>query len=83
MNQIPTRRNEVSQKLGLVIPRVWRLPITLLIRADELRIGQHVALHSLLDLRFRRASWIKRGIQRVELVELTVAANRRARTTIP
>ena len=33
-----------------------RLPITLLIRANELRIGQHVALHCSLDLRFRRAS---------------------------
>ena len=33
-----------------------RLPVTLLIRADEFCIGQHVTLHCSLDLRFRRAS---------------------------
>ena len=37
------------------MPGVPRLPVTLLIRADELCIGQYVALHCLLDLRFRRA----------------------------
>jgi hypothetical protein len=30
------------------------LPVTLLIRADELCIGQYVAPHRSLDLRFRR-----------------------------
>src|SRR5262249_34877432 len=34
----------------------YRLPITLLIRAHQLCIGQHVALHCSLDLRFCRAS---------------------------
>jgi hypothetical protein len=37
-------------------PSVRRLPVTLLICADELRIGQYVALHCSLDLRFRRVS---------------------------
>ena len=32
------------------------LPVTLLICADEFCIGQHVAIHGSLDLRFRRAS---------------------------
>jgi hypothetical protein len=32
-----------------------RLPVTLLIRADEFRISQHVVLHCSLDLRFHRA----------------------------
>ncbi len=32
------------------------LPVTLLICADEFRIGQNVALHCALDLRFCRAS---------------------------
>jgi len=32
-----------------------RLPVTLLIGADELCIGQYVAVHRSLDLRFRRA----------------------------
>ena len=36
--------------------RVPWLPVTFLVRADELCIGQHVALHCSLDLRFRRAS---------------------------
>ena len=35
---------------------VRRLPVTLLIRADELCIGEHVALHRSLDLQFRRIS---------------------------
>ena len=34
----------------------YRLPITLLVRADQFCIGQHVALHCSLDLRFCRAS---------------------------
>src|SRR6516225_10828663 len=37
-------------------PSVTGLPITLLKRADELCIGQYVALHCSLDLRFRRVS---------------------------
>jgi hypothetical protein len=36
--------------------RIPWLPVTLLIRADEFCIGQHVTLHCSLDLRFRRAS---------------------------
>jgi hypothetical protein len=35
--------------------RTW-LPVTLLIRADELCIGKYVAPHCSLDLRFCRAS---------------------------
>jgi hypothetical protein len=31
------------------------LPVTLLIRADEFGISQHMAMHCLLDPRFRRA----------------------------
>ena len=38
------------------------LPVTLLICSDEFCIGQHVAMHGSLDLRFRRASWIERDI---------------------
>src|SRR5215469_3885232 len=48
------RRNTHSQlarRLGVL----W-LPVTLLIRADELCIGQYVPPHCSLDLRFRRAS---------------------------
>ena len=41
----------LQRKLG--VP--W-LPVTLLIRANEFCIGQYVALHRPLDLRFRRAS---------------------------
>jgi hypothetical protein len=33
-----------------------RLPVTLLIRADEFYIGQYVAPHCSLNLRFRRVS---------------------------
>jgi hypothetical protein len=55
----------------------------LVIRANELCIGQHVAPHSLLDLRFRRASQIERDIQRVEFMEVAVGANRRTRAAIP
>jgi hypothetical protein len=36
-----------------LMPYVSWLPVTLLIRADEFCIGQHVALHCSLDLRFR------------------------------
>ena len=32
-----------------------RLPVTLLIRADEFCFSQHAAMHCSLDLRFRRA----------------------------
>jgi hypothetical protein len=35
---------------------IKRLPVTLLIRADEFCIGQYVALHCSLDLRFCRVS---------------------------
>ena len=42
--------------------RVPWLPVTFLVRADEPCIGQHVALHCSLDLRFRRASWFERDI---------------------
>src|SRR5262249_58315683 len=37
-------------------PAVRRLPVTLLIGADQLCICQYVALHCSLDLRFRRVS---------------------------
>ena len=37
------------------LPGISWLPVTLLIRADELCTGQYVALHCSLDLRFRRA----------------------------
>jgi hypothetical protein len=40
----------------MVMPAVPWLPVTLLICADELCIGQYVALHCSLDLRFRRVS---------------------------
>jgi hypothetical protein len=42
--------------LAVIVPPVPWLPVTFLVRADELCIGQHVALHCSLDLRFRRAS---------------------------
>ena len=41
--------------LAVIVPPVPWLPVTFLVRADELCIGQHVALHCSLDLRFRRA----------------------------
>ncbi|HSS76676.1 MAG TPA: hypothetical protein VLV54_07995 [Thermoanaerobaculia bacterium] len=42
--------------LAGLIARVPWLPVTFLVRADELCIGQHVALNCSLDLQFRRAS---------------------------
>jgi hypothetical protein len=42
-----------------------------------------MAPHRLLDLQFRRASEIERGIQRVELVEVTVPSDRWTRAAIP
>jgi hypothetical protein len=53
-----------------------------LIGADELCIGQYVALHCSLDLRFRRVSQIERDIQRVELMKVTVPADWRTRAAI-
>src|SRR5262249_277036 len=58
------------------------LPVTLLIRADKLCIGQDVAPHCSLDLRFRRVSYIDHHIQRIELMEVTVPADRRTRAAI-
>jgi hypothetical protein len=58
------------------------LPVTLLIRADKLRTGQDVAPHCSLDLRFPRVSWFERDNQRVELMEVTVPADRRTRAAI-
>jgi hypothetical protein len=43
------RPRRLARRLG--VP--W-LPVTLLIRADELCIGQYVPPHCSLDLRFRR-----------------------------
>jgi hypothetical protein len=39
---------------GKSVRAVRRLPVTLLICADELCIGEYVTLHCSLDLRFRR-----------------------------
>src|ERR1700694_1863964 len=53
------------------------LPVTLLIRADELCIGQHMPFHRLLDLGFGRPFEIERDIQRIKLVEVAVLTDRR------
>ena len=49
-------RNAIRALTSGDYARVPWLPVTFLVRADELCIGQHVALHCSLDLRFRRAS---------------------------
>ena len=41
---------------AVVMPCVPWLPVTILICADELCIGEYMAPHCSLDLRFRRAS---------------------------
>jgi putative ABC transport system substrate-binding protein len=46
---------EMNTSCGGYARRFLLLPVTLLIRADELRIGQYVAPHGSLDLRFCRA----------------------------
>src|ERR1700732_3399415 len=58
------------------------LPATLLIRADELCIGQHMPFHRLLDLGFGRPFEIERDIQRIKLVEVAVLTDRRTRAAI-
>ena len=49
--------------MPLVTSPVMALSVTLLIRADELCAGQHMAFHSLLDCGFDRFSQIERGIE--------------------
>ena len=49
MGQMRTRRRVVSAKADNYARVPW-LTVTLLIRADELCIGQHVALHCSLNL---------------------------------
>ena len=49
-------RNAIRALTSGDYARVPWLPFTFLVRADELCIGQHVALHCSLDLRFRRVS---------------------------
>ena len=68
--------------LGAVIIAHLELPITLLIRADELGVGQHMTFHRLLDLGFRRPFEIERDIQRIKLVEVAVPTDRRTRAAI-
>src|SRR5262249_44987328 len=68
--------------LGVRRTSMKKLPVTLLKCADELCIGQYVALHCSLDLRFRRVFQIERDIQRVELMEVTVPADRRTGAAI-
>ena len=52
----PRAQRHSSINSGSDYARVPWLPVTFLVRADEPCIGQHVALHCSLDLRFRRAS---------------------------
>ena len=52
----PRAQRHSSINSGGDYARVPWLPVTFLVRADELCTGQHVALHCSLDLRFRRAS---------------------------
>ena len=55
----------------------------LLVRADQLGGGEDVALHRLLELRFGRAAEIRQhDVQRVELAEVAVPADRRARSAV-
>lgn len=58
------------------------LPVTLLIRADELCAGQHMVFHGLLDFGFGRFPKIKRDIQGVELMEVAVPTDRRTGAAI-
>jgi hypothetical protein len=50
---LPVRQRD--QPMFCMVMPARLLPVALLIRADELCVGQHVALHCSLDLRFRRA----------------------------
>ena len=71
--------------MSLVTSPVIALPVTLLIRADELCAGQHMAFHSLLgllDFGFGRVPKIERGIERVELMEVAVPPDGRTRAAI-
>ena len=54
-----------------------------MICADELCIGQNVAFHRLLDLRFGRSFEIERAIQRVEFMEVAVPTDWRTWAAIP
>jgi len=60
-SHVPYRRNTTVFSTRVFCdfteqPGVRRLPVTLLIGADEFCICQYVALHCSLDLRFRRVS---------------------------
>ena len=68
--------------MPLVTSPLIALPVTLLIRADELCAGQHMAFHGLLDFGFGRFPKIERGIERVELMEVTVPTDGRTRAAI-
>ena len=81
---VPVRRfrdaaTKVSQKR---YPSAPRLPITLLVRANKLGIGQYVTLHCSFDLRFRRAPKIERDVQGVEFMKITVPTDWRTRTAV-
>ena len=65
-------RSEAIVPVPLVTSPVIALPVTLLIRADELCAGQHMAFHSLLDFGSGRVPKIERGIERVELMEVAL-----------
>jgi hypothetical protein len=53
---------------AVVMPCVPWLPVTILICADELCIGEYMAPHCSLDLRFRRASSLDEAKKAAEIV---------------
>src|SRR5687768_10439737 len=50
-----------------------------LVGADELALGEDMALHRLLDVGLRRMTQVERAVERVELEDIAVPAARRAR----
>src|SRR5262249_60032284 len=58
------------------------LAVAFLVGADELGLCQHMAFHRGLDLCLVGMREIERGVERIELVEIAVPSDRRARAAI-
>src|SRR5688572_3330967 len=56
--------------------------LALLVGADQLALGEHVAFHRLLELGLGRPVELERGVERIQLEEVAVPPDGRARPAV-